>query len=183
VACVVVPDRNQRHAGLASKRRQVSFQCNIAEPDERNTQAGHAATIATALEIQFDDEEVSMKHVVIAEGAPRPAGPYSHAVRAGDTIYLAGQGPFDPETNEIPADFEEQARLTFTNLERVARAAGSSLADAVRIGVYLKQMDDFEVMNRVYEEFVPEPRPARTTIPADMRRIDIEVDAVLYVEP
>ena len=118
-----------------------------------------------------------MKHVVIAEGAPRPAGPYSHAVRAGDTIYLAGQGPFDPETNAIPTDFEEQARLTFSNLEQVARAAGSSLADAVRIGVYLKRMDDFEVMNRVYEEFVPEPHPARTTIPADMRRIDIEVDA------
>jgi 2-iminobutanoate/2-iminopropanoate deaminase len=122
-----------------------------------------------------------MKQAYISDEAPQPAGPYSHAVRAGDTIYLAGQGPFDPKTGEQPATFEEQVRLTFQNLEATARAAGASLADAVRIGVYLRDMTDFAAMNKVYEEMVPEPRPARTTIPAALQGFAIEIDAVLYV--
>jgi 2-iminobutanoate/2-iminopropanoate deaminase len=122
-----------------------------------------------------------MKQAFVTDEAPKPAGPYSHAVRAGDTIYLAGQGPFDPETGEQPETFEEQVRLTFRNLEATARSAGGSLADAVRIGVYLKNMDDFAAMNAVYEEMVPEPRPARTTIPSDLVGFSIEIDAVLWV--
>ena len=69
-----------------------------------------------------------MKEVFFAEDAPKPGGAYSHAVKVGDTIYLAGQTPHDPETREQPEGFEEQARLTFHNLEAAARAAGSSLA-------------------------------------------------------
>lgn len=122
-----------------------------------------------------------MKQVFITDDAPRVAGPYSHAVRAGDTIYLAGQGPFIPESGEQPDTFEEQARQTFRNLQATARAADASLADAVRIGVFLQDMDDFATMNKVYEEFVPEPRPARTTIQSDLPGISIEIDAVLYV--
>ena len=121
-----------------------------------------------------------MKQVFIADDAPRVAGPYSHAVRAGDTIYLAGQGPFIPESGEQPDTFEEQARQTFRNLQATARAAGASLVDAVRIGVFLQDMDDFATMNKVYEEFVPEPHPARTTIQSDLPGISIEIDAVLY---
>jgi 2-iminobutanoate/2-iminopropanoate deaminase len=122
-----------------------------------------------------------MKQAFVTDEAPQPAGPYSHAVRAGDTIYLAGQGPFDPQTGEQPATFEEQVRLTFRNLEACSRSAGASLADAVRIGVYLRDMSDFQTMNRVYEEMVPEPRPVRTTIPAAMQGLSIEIDAVLWV--
>ena len=121
-----------------------------------------------------------MKKAFIAEDAPRPAGPYSHAVRAGDTIYLAGQGPFDPETGEQPEDFRDQVRLTFANLETTARSAGASLADAVRIAVYLRDMDDFAAMNEVYAEVVPEPHPVRTTIQSNMT-IAVEIDAVLWV--
>jgi 2-iminobutanoate/2-iminopropanoate deaminase len=122
-----------------------------------------------------------MKQTFISPDAPTPAGPYSHAVRAGDMVYLAGQGPFDPETNEQPDGFEAQARRTFENLEITARAAGASLADAVRVGVYLRDMDDFAVMNQVYDEMVPEPRPVRTTIQSDLPGLAIEVDAVLSV--
>lgn len=122
-----------------------------------------------------------MKDVFFADDAPKAAGPYSHAVRAGDTVYLAGQGPWDPQTGEAPDGFEEQARQTFRNLEAAARAAGASLADAVRIGVYLKDMADFPVLNKVYEEFVPTPFPARTTIQSDLPGLAIEIDAVLYV--
>jgi 2-iminobutanoate/2-iminopropanoate deaminase len=121
------------------------------------------------------------KQAFISDEVPAPAGPYSHAVRAGDTIYLSGQGPFDPKTGEQPATFEEQVRLTFQNLEGCARAAGASLADAVRIAVYLRDMTDFAAMNEVYAEMVPEPRPVRTTIPSALQGFAIEIDAVLYV--
>ena len=121
-----------------------------------------------------------MKKVFVADDAPRPAGPYSHAVRAGDTIYLAGQGPFDPETGDQPEDFRDQVRQTFANLETTARSAGASLADAVRIAVYLRDMDDFAAMNEVYAEVVPEPLPVRTTIQSNMT-IAVEIDAVLWV--
>jgi reactive intermediate/imine deaminase len=122
-----------------------------------------------------------MKQAFIADDAPAPAGPYSHAVRAGDMIYLAGQGPFDPETGKQPETFKEQVRLTFENLERTARSAGASLADAVRIGVYLRDMDDFASMNEVYAEMVPEPYPVRTTIQSDLPGLAVEIDAVLWV--
>jgi reactive intermediate/imine deaminase len=122
-----------------------------------------------------------MKQAFIADDAPTPAGPYSHAVRAGDTVYLAGQGPFDPDTGEQPETFEEQVRLTFQNLERTARSAGASLADAVRIGVYLRDMADFPAMNEVYAEMVPEPHPVRTTIQSDLPGLAVEIDAVLWV--
>lgn len=122
-----------------------------------------------------------MKEVYVAEDAPKPAGAYSHAVRAGDTIYLAGQVPFDPETGEQPDGFEEQARQAFRNLEAAARAAGATLADAVRVGVYLRDMADFAVMNTTFAEFVPAPSPVRTTIQSDLPGFAIEVDAVLYV--
>jgi 2-iminobutanoate/2-iminopropanoate deaminase len=102
-------------------------------------------------------------------------------VRAGDTIYLAGQTPHDPETGAQPEGFEEQARQAFRNLEAVAKAAGSTLADAVRVGVYLRDMADFATMNKVFGEFVPEPSPVRTTIQSDLPGFAIEVDAVLHV--
>lgn len=122
-----------------------------------------------------------MKDVFFADDAPKAAGPYSHAVRGGDTVYLAGQGPWDPQTGEPPDGFEEQARQTFRNLEAAARAAGATLADAVRIGVYLRDMADFPVLNKVYEEFIRSPFPARTTIQSDLPGFAIEIDAVLYV--
>jgi reactive intermediate/imine deaminase len=122
-----------------------------------------------------------VKEVFFSDEAPKAGGPYSHAVRAGDTIYLAGQTPFNPETGEQPDGFEEQARQAFRNLEAAARAAGASLADAVRIGVYLRDMNDFPVLNAVYEEFVPAPFPARTTIQSNLPGFAIEIDAVLDV--
>ena len=122
-----------------------------------------------------------MKQVFVAQDAPPPAGPYSHAVEAGGTIYLAGQGPVDPVSGKQPEGFEKQVRQTLRNLEAAARCAGSSLADAVRIGVYLRDMGDFAAMNRVYEEMVPEPRPVRTTIQSQLPGMAGEIDAVLWV--
>ena len=116
-----------------------------------------------------------------ADNAPPPAGPYSQAIRSGGFLFLAGQGPFRPDGSKVESSFEDQARQAFKNLQAVAAAAGASLADAVRVGVYLRDMSDFAAMNKVYVEFLREPMPARTTIQSDLPGFDIEVDAVIAV--
>ena len=115
------------------------------------------------------------------DDAPQPAGPYSQAIRSGGFLFLAGQGPFRPDGSKVDSSFEEQARQAFSNLQAVAAAAGASLSDAVRVGVYLRDMSDFGVMNKVYGEFLRDPMPARTTIQSDLPGFDIEVDAVIAV--
>lgn len=116
-----------------------------------------------------------------AKDAPPPGGPYSQAIRSGGFLFLAGQGPFRADGSKVESGFEDQARQTFLNLEAVAAAAGASLADAVRVGVYLRDMSNFAAMNRIYAEFLREPMPARTTIQSDLPGFDIEVDAVIAV--
>ncbi len=111
--------------------------------------------------------------------APQPAGPYSQAIRSGGLLFLAGQGPFRPDGSKVEGAFDEQARQTFRNLEAVAAAAGASLADAVRVGVYLRDMSNFAAMNSIYLEFFRDPMPARTTIQSNLPGFDIEVDAVI----
>jgi reactive intermediate/imine deaminase len=110
--------------------------------------------------------------------APPKAGPFSHLVKTGNLVFLSGQGPFDPRTNEIPPAFDDQVRLTLRNIETLTRAAGGSLRDIVRVGVYLRDIRNFDAMNRIYEEVFSEPYPARTTIQSDMT-IEVEIDAVM----
>ncbi len=114
-----------------------------------------------------------------SEEAPAPGGPYSQAIRSGGFLFLAGQGPFRPDGSKVEGPFEDQARQTLDNLQAVAAAAGASLADAVRVGVYLRDMSNFVAMNRIYAEFFRDPMPARTTIQSDLPGFEIEVDAVL----
>ena len=113
--------------------------------------------------------------------APAPGGPYSQAIVCSGFAFLAGQGPTAPDGSRVEGSFEEQARQTFANLQAVAEAAGGSLADAVRVGVYLSDMAYFPTMNDVYVEFFAEPRPARTTIQSALPGFDIEADAILYL--
>jgi reactive intermediate/imine deaminase len=112
---------------------------------------------------------------------PPPGGPYSAGIKVGNLLFLAGQGPFDPQGERIGETFAEQARATFDNLERVANAAGSSLKNAVRIGAFLKTLDDFDELNVIMSEYVGEPNPARTTVPVELRGFDVEIDAVVFV--
>jgi 2-iminobutanoate/2-iminopropanoate deaminase len=124
------------------------------------------------------------KRVVSTPEAAPPGGPYSQAVVAGDHIYLAGAVPTRPDGSRVQGTFEEQARQTFTNLQKVAEAAGASLADAVRVGVYLRDFADFAAMNAIFLEFFGEEnQPVRTTLPVALNGFDIEVDAVLYTGP
>lgn len=121
------------------------------------------------------------KRALSTDRAPAPAGAYSQAVVAGGFVFLAGQGPAAPDGSKVEGSFEAEARQTFANLRALAEAAGGSLADAVRVGVYLRDMADFATMNEVYGEFFPEPLPARTTIQSDLP-ISIEADAILFID-
>lgn len=120
--------------------------------------------------------------IIHTERAPKAIGPYSQAVAAGGAIWLSGQIPLDPAIGTVVAgDFEAQARRVFDNLRAVAEAAGSSLAAAVRVTVYLTDLAEFAVANRVMAEYFREPYPARVTIgvAALPRGAAIEVDCIL----
>jgi len=120
---------------------------------------------------------------LIAPGAPQPRGPYSHAVRAGDFIFVSGQGPIDPATNELKlGDVASETRATLENIRNILKAAGADLADVVRCGVFLTDIRDFAGMNQVYSQFFGEIRPARTTVQAILpaHGSKVEIDCVAY---
>ena len=120
---------------------------------------------------------------IYPEGAPAPRGPYSPAVRAGDFIFVAGQGPIDPVTNEMSlGGIEHETRVTLDNVRHILEAAGATLDDVVRCGVFLKHAKDFQPMNAVYTEFFGSGKPARTTVVTGFVNPDmkIEIDCVAY---
>jgi 2-iminobutanoate/2-iminopropanoate deaminase len=120
---------------------------------------------------------------IVAPNAPRGTGAYSQAVRAGDFVFISGQGPLDPTTLEVVGTtIEEQTELTLRNLATIARAADGSLADAVKVSVFLSSIDLFAAFNATYERVLTHrPLPARTTVACELNRIMVEIDAVLYL--
>lgn len=119
---------------------------------------------------------------ITSPDAPGAIGTYSQGIRAGNTVYLSGQLPLDPRTGELlSGDMHAQVRQVFTNLAAVATAAGASLADAVRVTVYLTDLKHFPVVNEVMAEFFPQPYPARAAIGVASlpRGATVEADAVL----
>src|SRR4051812_9680153 len=118
---------------------------------------------------------------VSADAAPQPSGAYSQAIRVGDLLFLAGQGPFDAAGERVGESVPEQTRQALENLDAVARAAGGSLARAVRVGVYLSDLADFDEMNEEYVRHFEQPLPARTTIQSDLVGFDVEIDAVVWL--
>lgn len=116
--------------------------------------------------------------------APGAIGTYSQAVQAGQTVYLSGQIPLDPQTMEIvTGDVETHVRRVFDNLRAVALAAGGDLADAVKINVYLTDLANFQTVNKVMAEYFAQPYPARAAIGVASlpRGAVVEVDAVLVL--
>jgi 2-iminobutanoate/2-iminopropanoate deaminase len=115
-------------------------------------------------------------------GAPSPRGPYSPAVRAGAFIYVSGQGPVDPATDQLSfGDIAHETRLTLGNIQRILEGCGASLADVVKCTVYLADYREFAAMNKVYAEFFGEAKPARTTVEAQMMPpMRIEIDCIAY---
>jgi reactive intermediate/imine deaminase len=124
------------------------------------------------------------KEPIHTERAPAAIGPYSQAVRAGNTVYLSGQIPLDPKTMElVKGDIRAQIRQVFDNLAAVAEAAGGSLANAVRITVYLTDLANFPIVNEIMKEYCKEPFPARAAIGVAQlpRGAAVEVDGILVV--
>lgn len=114
--------------------------------------------------------------------APAPTGPYSQAVVAGGFAFLAGQTPkLLDGTRILDRPFDEQVRQTLDNLSAVARAAGGSLADAVKVSVFLRPGCSVADFNAIYETYVSHPLPARITTVSELTTGDVEIDAVLWL--
>jgi 2-iminobutanoate/2-iminopropanoate deaminase len=124
------------------------------------------------------------REIVNADGAPPAIGPYSHAVRAGGLLFCSGQIPLDPSTGEIAGGgAADQARRCLENLVAVCAAAGASLADAVRMTVYMTDLSAFAEVNEVYGSFFEEDPPARVAVEvaALPRGAQVEIDAIVAV--
>jgi 2-iminobutanoate/2-iminopropanoate deaminase len=122
-----------------------------------------------------------MREAVRTDRAPAAVGPYSQAVRAGATLWVSGQIPLDPATGTIvQGDVESEARQVLRNLGAILEAAGSGFDRVVKATVYLTDLDDFDVVNRVYAEFMPSPPPARVCVEVSRlpRGARVEIDAV-----
>jgi 2-iminobutanoate/2-iminopropanoate deaminase len=113
--------------------------------------------------------------------APPPSGGYSQGIVAGELLFLAGQGPYDASGNRVGSTVAEQVRQVLENLDSVARAAGGSLKNAVRVGMYISDMAHFDEMDAEYQRFFSDPMPARTTIQSDLVGFDVEGDAVVWL--
>lgn len=116
--------------------------------------------------------------------APAAIGPYSQAVRSGTTVYFSGQIALDPATGEVvEGGIEAQARRAFDNLKAVAEAAGGSMDDIVRVGLYLTDLSQFGAVNAVMADYFAAPYPARSTIEVSAlpKGVVFEVDAVMVL--
>lgn len=124
-----------------------------------------------------------MTHTIITtDQAPAAIGPYSQAVRSGNTVYFSGQIPLDPASGEMVAgDIDAQARRVFDNLKAVCAAAGGDLSDIVRVGIYVTDLGHFAKVNAVMAEYFAKPYPARSTIEVSAlpKGALVEVDAIM----
>ncbi len=120
-----------------------------------------------------------MRKVVRTSDAPKPKGVYSQAIVADGFVFVAGQACVNPRTNEFEyGDIKSETRRTLENIRAILAAAGSSLMEVVRVGVFLGDLNDFAAMNEVYKQFFPENQPARTTVGVQLPKIKIEIDCV-----
>lgn len=125
------------------------------------------------------------RSIVATEKAPAAIGPYSQAVRAGNTVYFSGQIPLDPATGVlVDGDITAQTRRVFDNLTAVAQEAGGSLGQIVRVGIYVTDFANFAAVNAVMAEYFQQPYPARSTIEVSAlpKAAQVEVDAVMVLD-
>ena len=119
---------------------------------------------------------------VRTDKAQKPSGPYSQALRIGNRIYVAGQGPHIPETNKIPEGIDAQVRQVMENLKNVLESAGAAMDDVVKSTVHLSNLEDFETFNKIYARFFTPPYPVRTTVGSDLLfGMLVEVDVIAEI--
>ena len=112
----------------------------------------------------------------------QPVGAYSQGLRAGDFVFVSGQGPLDPKTGKVVGDtIEEQTARVLENIKAILEAGGAGMADVVKVSAHLSDMSLFERYNRVYASYFPDPKPTRTTVGSQLPGILVEIDAIAYV--
>jgi reactive intermediate/imine deaminase len=141
---------------------------------------------ATARDVSTNniEKKIMGKQAIHSNNAPAAIGTYSQAIRTGNLVFLSGQIPLVPATMEIvDGDFEARARQVFSNLQAVAEAAGGNLNDAVKITVFLTDLDNFATVNAVMEDYFEQPFPARAAVGVASlpKGVDVEADAVLAI--
>jgi len=120
---------------------------------------------------------------ITPKNTPTPRGPYTPVIRAGDFVFVAGQGPVDPTTDEMSlGTIEHETRVTLTNIKLLLEAAGASLSDVVKVSVFLRDGNDFAPMNSVYKEFFGAAPPVRTTVAVAFSHptMKVEIDCIAY---
>jgi 2-iminobutanoate/2-iminopropanoate deaminase len=119
------------------------------------------------------------------DDAPASIGPYSQGIRDGDTVYVSGQGPVDPDTGDVVSqDAQEQTARTLENVTAVLEAADLSLGDVVKTTVFVSDMRDYEAVNETYGVYMSEPYPARSAVEVVKMPVDIkvEIEAIASVD-
>ena len=111
-----------------------------------------------------------------------PMGAYSQGLRAGDFIFVSGQGPLDPSTGKIVGEtIEEQTARTLDNLKAILEAGGATMADVVKVTAHLTDLSNFAAYNKVYATYFPDPKPVRTTVGSQLLGMLVEIDAIAFV--
>jgi 2-iminobutanoate/2-iminopropanoate deaminase len=124
---------------------------------------------------------MAKKQITTKAGAS-PVGAYSQGLRAGDFVFVSGQGPLDPQTGKVVGEtIEEQTARVLENIKVILEAGGASMADVVKVSAHLTDLSLFERYNGVYASYFPDPKPTRTTVGSQLPGILVEIDAIAYV--
>lgn len=117
--------------------------------------------------------------------APTPIGPYSQGVKVGDLLFIAGQGGLDPQTGELCDGIVEQTQQTLENIKAIIEEAGGSMSNVVKTTVFLKDIQDFQAMNKIYATFFEKAPPARSTVQVARLPLDclVEIEAIVNLKP
>lgn len=119
------------------------------------------------------------KKVIFAPEAPKGRGPFSQAIQCNNLLFISGQGPLDPASSApVAGTFESEVHLTIQNIRRIVAAANGDLNDALKLTVYLTDIENIPKFNEVYIQYFSEPYPARTLVQTGLRGIQVEIDAV-----
>ena len=120
------------------------------------------------------------KEIIRSDNAPKPGGPYSQGILAEKFLFVAGQTGLDPKTGKLPDGVTAQTYQTLENVKAIVEAAGTSLDNVVRVGVYLRDIKDFGAMNEVYKTYFTQNQPARTTIQSVLvGQYLVEIDCIV----
>ncbi len=121
------------------------------------------------------------KQLIQPPNGPKPGGAYSPGLRAGDFIFVAGQGPTNPATGAVGETIEEQTAQVLENIRTILEAGGATMADVVKATVHLSDLSHFPRYNAVYAGYFPDPKPVRTTVGSQLLNILVEIDVIAYV--